>query len=92
MIVIFLNIFYSTVDSRYLEVRGSLLNTRDIRTSTYQICRKEDKFCYLLLDFPVKTGARFSLQDKRLFEISEVNITGVDCFFTKWTTFDLLQD
>ena len=32
-------------------------------------------FCYLLLDFNVKTGTRFSLRDKRLFEISEVEIT-----------------
>ena len=36
-------------------------------------------FCYLLLDFHVKTGAKFSLRDKRLFEISEVKITRVDC-------------
>ena len=35
-------------------------------------------FSYLLLDFHVKTGARFSLQDKRIFEISEVEITRVD--------------
>ena len=32
-----------------------------------------------LLDFHVKTGTRFSTQAKRLFEISEVAITGVDC-------------
>ena len=31
--------------------------------------------CYLLLEFHVKTGTRFLLQDKRLFEISEVEIT-----------------
>ena len=36
-------------------------------------------FCYLLLNFHVKTGARFSLRDKRLFEISEVEIMRVDC-------------
>ena len=36
-------------------------------------------FCYLLLDFHVKTGTRFSLQDKWLFEISKVKITRVDC-------------
>ena len=36
-------------------------------------------FCYLMLDFYVKTGIRFSLQDKRLFEITEVRITRVDC-------------
>ena len=36
-------------------------------------------FCYLLLDFHVKTRNRFSLRDKQLFEISEVEITRVDC-------------
>ena len=35
-------------------------------------------FYYLMLDFYVKTGIRFSLRDKRLFEITEVEITGVD--------------
>ena len=33
----------------------------------------------LMLDFYVKTGIRFSLRDKRLFEITEVEITRVDC-------------
>ena len=36
-------------------------------------------FCYLMLDFYVKTGVRISLRDKRLFEITEVEITRVDC-------------
>ena len=36
-------------------------------------------FCYTLLDFHVKTGTRFSLRDKRLFEKSKVQITRVDC-------------
>ena len=36
-------------------------------------------FCYLSLDFNFKTGTRFSLRDKRLFEISEVEITKVHC-------------
>ena len=36
-------------------------------------------FCHLMLDFYVKTGIRFSLQDKRLFEITEVEITRIDC-------------
>ena len=35
-------------------------------------------FCYCL-DFNVKTGTRISLRVKRLFEISEVEITRVDC-------------
>ena len=37
------------------------------------------KFCYLVSDFYVKTMIRFSLRDKRLFEIIEVEITRVDC-------------
>ena len=38
-------------------------------------------FCNLIIDFFVKTGTRFSLRDKRLFEITEVEITRVDCIF-----------
>ena len=34
---------------------------------------------YLFLDFHVKTGTRFLLRDKRLFEINVVEITRVDC-------------
>ena len=33
--------FVYTVDSRYLEIEGTLKTLRDIRTSTYQICRIE---------------------------------------------------
>ena len=36
-------------------------------------------FCYLMLDFYVKTRIRFSLRDKRSFEITEVDITRADC-------------
>ena len=36
-------------------------------------------FYYLMLDFYVKTGIRFTLRDKQLFEITEVEITGVNC-------------
>ena len=35
-------------------------------------------FCYLILNFYVKTRVRFSLRDKRLFKITEVEITRVD--------------
>ena len=38
-------------------------------------------FSYLVLDFYVKTRIRFSLRDKRLFEITEVEITRVDCIY-----------
>ena len=36
-------------------------------------------FCNMILDFCIKTRIRFSLRDKRLFEITEVEITRVDC-------------
>ena len=36
-------------------------------------------FCYLMLDICVKTRIRFSIRDKRLFEITKVEITRVDC-------------
>ena len=38
-------------------------------------------FCYLMLDFNVKTRIRFCLRDsrKRLVEITEFKITRVDC-------------
>ena len=42
-------------------------------------------FCYLILDFYVETRIRFSLRDKRLFEITEVEITRVDCITTSLT-------
>ena len=35
--------------------------------------------CNLILDFCVKTRTSFSLGDKQLFEITEVEITRVDC-------------
>ena len=38
-------------------------------------------FYYLML-VSVKTGIRFSLRHKRLFEITEVEITRVDCSMT----------
>ena len=39
-------------------------------------------FHYLMLDFYVKTGIRFSFRDKRLFEITEIEITRVDCTYS----------
>ena len=44
-------------------------------------------FSYLMLDFYVKTRIGFSLRDKRLFEITEVEITRVDCI---WTIYGLM--
>ena len=46
-------------------------------------------FCYLMLDFCVKTRIRFSLRDKRLFEITEVEITRVDCTMYLKTVYKL---
>ena len=39
-------------------------------------------FYYLMLYFYVKTRIRFSLRDKRLFEIIEVELMRVDCIST----------
>ena len=36
-------------------------------------------FSYLMLDFYVKTRIRFSLRDKRLFEITKVEVKSVEC-------------
>ena len=38
-------------------------------------------FCNVMLDFYVKTRIRFSLREKRLFEITEVEVTRVDCTY-----------
>ena len=38
-------------------------------------------FYYLVLDIFVKTRIRFVLRDKRLFEITKVEMTRVDCTF-----------
>ena len=36
-----------------------------------------------MLEFYVKIRIRFSLRDKRLFEITEIEITRVDCIYLK---------
>ena len=100
----------STVDSRYLEVEGTLWNTSRYPYFDISVCRTEEntnrttkflkwtcnftplvrnicwKYCgtwekYFItwFYFYVKTGIRFSFRDKRLFEITEVEITRVDC-------------
>ena len=45
-----------------------------------------------MLDFYVKTGTRFSLRDKRSFEISDVERTRVDCSFRKEKIFPFSVD
>ena len=40
-------------------------------------------FHKLVLDFCVITRTRFCLRDKRLFEITEVEITRVDCIYIR---------
>ena len=42
-------------------------------------------FCNLILDFCVRARTRFSLRDKRSFEITEVEITRVYCILKNWT-------
>ena len=46
-------------------------------------------FYYLMLNFYAKTGIRFSLRDKWLFEITEVEITRVDCTTISWCNGDI---
>ena len=46
----------------------------------------------LILDFCVITRTRFSLRDKRLFEITEVEITRVDCKTSVYIDIELSQD
>ena len=65
---------------------GSLPRTIAPPDHPKKYCGKGEKlllfstiFCYLMLDFFVKTRTRFSLRDKRLFDIIEVKITRVDC-------------
>ena len=36
------SVLKNTVDSRYLELQGTIKHFRDIRTSTYQICGTEE--------------------------------------------------
>ena len=57
------------------EVRGIL----KILWKRGEISPLPQLFCYMFLDVHVKTWPRISLRDKRLFEISEVEITRVDC-------------
>ena len=61
-----------------------------VRNTCWKYCGKGEKFlflstifCYLILDFSIKTRIRFSLRDKRLFKITEVEITRVDCSHTE---------
>ena len=42
------------------------------------------QYFYMLLDFHVKQGTRFSLRDKRLFKTSEFEIAGVNCISTSF--------
>ena len=60
---------------------GSRLSNLDtnVKNPEEQFLPLSTEFCYLMLDFYVKTGIRFSLRDKRLFEITEVEIMRVDC-------------
>ena len=46
-------------------------------------------FSYLMVEFYVKPRTRISLRDKRLLEITEVEITRVDCIFKERKVFRL---
>ena len=45
------------------------------------------QYLLLILNFCVKTRTRFSLRDKRLFEIIEAEITRVDCISKVYVKF-----
>ena len=49
-------------------------------------------FYYLMLDFYVKIGIRISLRDKRLFEVTEVEITRVHCSTHKSVSAGIIQN
>ena len=49
-------------------------------------------FCYMMLDFCVKTRIRFSLRDKQLLEINEVEITMVDCIYKFLSTTCIIRE
>ena len=49
-------------------------------------------FSYLMLDFYIKTRIGFSLRDKRLFEITEVEITRVDWISVTTCTYKCVID
>ena len=44
-------------------------------------------FYYLMLDFYLKQGSDLILRDKRLFEITEVEITRVDCIYISYKVY-----
>ena len=64
---------------------NSTPNVRDILKILWKRGKEEQFllfstiFCHLLLGLHAKIGTRFSLRDTRLFEISKVEITRVDC-------------
>ena len=58
---------------------GTLFLNMYMRVTYEQFLLFSTIFCYLLLDSHVKIGTIFSHRDNRLFEISEVEITRVDC-------------
>ena len=63
----------------YLEINVENIVERGEIAPEEQFLFLSTIFFYLILDFYVKTRIRFSLRDKRLFEITEVEITRVDC-------------
>ena len=62
---------YKEVDKKYT---GCNLRTTELLdcalVGVCAIIRSNLVFCYLLLDFHVKTGTRFTVRDKRLFKKS----------------------
>ena len=65
----------------YSRVLGPALMPPRIRVFWVRPCLFCTIFCNLILDLCVKKRIRFSLRDKRLFEIIEVGITRVDYIY-----------
>ena len=75
-----IRIFYLKI-CQFLVVKFSIYLNRHVFVMTLSNQYPQNMLFYGELDnfhFHVKTGTRFSLRDKRLFEISEVDITRVD--------------
>ena len=64
---------------KFLDIYVEILRKREEIAPEEQFLLLSTIFCYLMLDFCVQTRIRFSLRDKRLFEITEIEITRVGC-------------
>ena len=71
-------LYFSTIYICYCGKGEKLLLLLKSNFSSYP------QYVYLLLSFCVRIGTRISLRDKRLFEITEIEIARVDCTYTRF--------